>query len=156
MSSISELRSQPSPTEGPPPVRLRTWPLGEHPVRGLILLLAIGAVFSVIWRYTSAPSMVLLSVAAMLASLWRFFVPVVYELNLEGVHQRFLGRRRQLLWRSVARYQALSRGILILPDIDNRPIDVLGGLYVPWDDHREEVLSNFVFYVDGRRPRRAD
>lgn len=103
-----------------------------------------------IQRSTGSLSMALLAVAALALSLWRFFVPVVFELNVDGVHQRILGRNVQFSWLSVRQYRVFSDGVLLLPYDESCPIDALRGLYLPWRDRREEVLANVRFYLDCR------
>ncbi|NUQ64867.1 MAG: hypothetical protein HUU20_20580 [Pirellulales bacterium] len=147
-STMPEQRGPRTLQEAPPPVRWRSWPLGEHPARGLLLLIALGAVFLAVEHQTGARSMAMLAVGALAIACWRFFPPAAFELNVDGVHLRALGRGRQIPWPEVQSYRVFSDGVLLLPFRDSSPIDALRGLYLPWRDRREEVLANLRFYLD--------
>jgi hypothetical protein len=90
----------------------------------------------------------LLALAAMAAALWRFFLPVVFELSGKGVSQQFLGRQRQIPWQAIRRYEVCSAGVLLLPDEDHSAMAPFRGLYLPWTTHREEVLAHLRHHVD--------
>lgn len=85
--------------------------------------------------------------AALAISLWRFFAPVTFELNADGVCQWALGRNWQIPWRAVHRYEVFADGVLLLPLADRCAIDALRGLYVPCNGHRDEVLANLTYYL---------
>lgn len=80
-------------------------------------------------------------------SLWRFFVPVVFELNVDGIHQWRLGRHQLLAWKSIGHYQLHADGVLLLPFADWAPLDAVRGLYLPWGTHREEVLAHLHYHL---------
>jgi hypothetical protein len=94
------------------------------------------------------------ALTALALSLWRFFLPVLFELNAGGVHQRILGRRRHVPWKSIHRCEIFADGVLLLPMADRCALDALRGLYLPWGGHRDEVLANVRYYLpvnaDGR------
>jgi hypothetical protein len=149
MSTMSAHRRLPLSQEAPPLVRWRSWPLREHRLMGVVVVAALAAAVAGIHQ-RAGTSMALLAGAALVVSLWRFFVPVVFEVNVDGVHQWVLGRHVQIPWQSFRRYRIFSDGVLLLPHAEICPIDALRGLYLPWRDRREEVLANVRFYLDYR------
>ena len=139
--------SLPNSAAAPAAARWRGWPLRAHPVVGAMLIWALAAAVVGIYEGTGQPHLAALAGLALVISLWRFFLPVIYELNGEGVHQWILGRHRLLDWSCVARYEIRADGVLLLPCADACPLDVVRGLYVPWGNHRDEVLANLGFYL---------
>ena len=136
-------------SHGPPPaVQWRSWPLGES-LPGAVLVAAalLGGGAAVRW-VTGQTHLALVAAALLAVALWRFFLPVWYELNAEGVSQWVLGRPRRIPWRNVRRYEVCSSGVLLLPRADACPLDVCRGLYLPWGKHRQEVLAHVHYYVD--------
>jgi hypothetical protein len=116
----------------------------------VIGLLAAAVVIRVLSGHTV---MTLLALAALVAALWRFFLPVVFELSDRGVDQWVLGRHRRIPWRAVRRYEICSAGVLLLPREDRSAMAAFRGLYLPWEAHREEVLARVRHYLD--RPDKA-
>jgi len=131
----------------PPPLRWRSWPAREHPLRALILAGAVLAAGLVAGRLSGQPPLGWLAVAALALALWRFFVPVDYGLGASGIDCWLLGRRRRCGWKSVQTYEVCPTGVLVLPREDACPLDAPLGLYLPWSGHREEILGHFSVYL---------
>jgi hypothetical protein len=108
-------------------------------------LVAVGIL---IHRGTGQVHLAALAVGVLSLALWRFLLPIRYELNEDGVHQRALGRRRGISWDCIRRYQVCRSGVLLLPFHENCLLDALRGLYLPWGPHRDEVLARIRYYVD--------
>lgn len=98
-------------------------------------------------QLTGEMYLAVLAGAALVVAWWRFFVPVVFELNVDGVHQWAFRRHRQTPWRSIRGYEIFADGILLLPCNERLLIDALRGMYVPWEGHRDEVLASFQHYL---------
>ena len=97
--------------------------------------------------------MPLLALVALATALWRFFLPVVFQLSEEGVDQWLFGRRRRIPWQAIRRYEVCSAGVLLLPHEDRPVMAAFRGLYLPWSTHRDEVLVHVHHYLD--RPDRT-
>ncbi len=136
--------------QAPASIRWRSWPLCENAAR--TCLVTIGLLVAVVlirwvsgWTYLA-----LLGLLALLVALWRFFLPVEFELSDQGVHQRVFGRQRHIRWQAIARYEVCSAGVLLLPDADRSAMAPFRGLYLPWSTHRDEVLAQVRHYLAGR------
>jgi len=134
--------------EPPPPVRWRIWPLGERLSAGLLLTLGLAVLAIAIHMATGRIHLVVLALAAMGISLRRFFLPTTYELGGDGIHESRVGHRRRTPWTVIRRYEIGSAGVLLLPYDDRCPVDPLRGLYLPWGDHRDEVLAHLHYHLD--------
>jgi hypothetical protein len=86
----------------------------------------------------------------LLATSWRLWLAVTYEVGVSGVTQCCLGRRRRIGWAAIRSYQVRGEGVLLVPDIQVTPLSPLRGLYLPWLDQREKVLANVEYYLQGR------
>ena len=104
---------QPTPPEPPPPIRWRSWPVRDEPGRGLLVTIGLVTLTVAIGWLSGEVYLALAALAALVVALWRFFLPVAFELSGEGVDQRLLGRRRRLHRRRCAGWdRALAGGTL--------------------------------------------
>ncbi len=148
---MSASREQPdcSAPQGPPPaVRWRSWPLRDGPATATAVLLGLAAAGVGVWRLTGQIHLALLAVAALALAMWRFFVPVSFELNTEGVSHWLFGRHRRVSWKEIRSFRVCSSGVLLLPRADPCPLDAFRGLYLPWGKHPDEVMAQVRYYVD--------
>jgi len=147
MSDVSATTTDPFQ---PPPETLRwqSWPAREKPLWTAVLVVGLAGAAAGIYLSTGQVFPVVAAVAAFVASLWRFFLPVVFELNEEGVDQQFFGRPRRIPWQAVRRYTVRRAGVLLLPHENRSPLAALRGLYVPFSTHRDEILARVHRYLD--------
>lgn len=137
-------------TQAPPaPIQWRSWPAREHALRTLLTVLGLLMAAVVIQWVAGRPYMTLLALAALVVAMWRFFLPVGFELSDEGVDQRLFGRRRRIPWQAIGAYEVCGAGVLLLPEKDDSALAAFRGLYVPWTTHRDEVLANVHHYLGG-------
>ncbi len=101
-----------------------------------------------IWLLTGRTYLAVLALAALAAALWRFFLPVVFELGEEGVSQSFLGRQRRIPWRAIGRYEVCAAGVLLLPDEDRSMMAPFRGLYIAFGNRRDEILAHVRHHLD--------
>ena len=149
MTNSGSTRREPNWADGPPPtLSWRSWPLRDH-LPGTLVVAAVlaGVAFGVRW-VTGQPHLALLASGALAVALWRFFLPILFELGPDGVDHWLLGRRRRVPWTAIQRYEVRSTGVLLLPFADRCEVDALRGLYLPWGEHRDEVLFQVRYYLD--------
>jgi hypothetical protein len=134
---------------GPPPsFRWASWPAREHGLAAVMLVIGLVAVGFLVYRTTGHVHLAGMAVVALSVALWRFFLPVRYELNDDGVQQSVFGRHRGVPWDRVHRYEICRAGVLLLPFSDYCQMDVLRGLYLPWTRHRDDILNRVRYYLD--------
>lgn len=140
----------------PAAVRWRSWPARDNPIQTLLVGagLLIGGVL-IYWGsgqvYLTFPA-----VLAVAASMWRFFLPIVFELNDRGVDQWFFGRQRHIPWNAIRRYEICPKGVLLLPHEDRSFLASFRGLYVPWKEHHDAVLQRVKYHLEPTPLRAAD
>jgi hypothetical protein len=148
MSSVSPTASSSWTDEPPPLVRWRSWPLRDNlPVAALALAGLVAAGMLVYWQ-TDRLHLAAGAVAVLAAAAWRFFVPVTFELNAEGVHQWVFRRHRKVPWSEIRRHRIFPTGVLLLPHEKSPPIDVMHGLFLPWSRRRDEIRTLLSYYLD--------
>ena len=143
MSDQDVLGRQPPPT----PIRWQSWPLRDSGVRTLLVLLGL-LVAAVVVRWTTGRTILaLVALLALIAALWRYFLPVEFELSQQGVDQWVFGRRRRISWKAVRRYEEYPAGVLLLPHEDRSAMAAFGGLFLPFKTHRDEILAHLRQYT---------
>ncbi len=73
----------------------------------LLLLLVVGT--------TGRWYLGVLSVGAAVLILWRFLLPVTYELDAQGVRESVGGITRRLMWRQVRRVEQIDTAFVLFP-----------------------------------------
>jgi len=148
MSDISSTKDERLPP-APPALRWQSWPAREKPLCTVMLAVGLFGVAVGICLLTVLQALpVILAAIVLILSAWRFFLPVVFELNEDGVDQWIFGRPRRVPWQAVRRYMICSAGVLLLPHEDPSPLAALRGLYVPFCTHRDEILARVDRYLD--------
>jgi hypothetical protein len=127
--------------EALPVLSWQSWPLREDRLRAALVLLGVSAAAVLVGWSCGRASLGLLAAGAIAVSMWRFFLPVLFEADHRGLSQWLFGRRRYIPWSAVARHQICAAGVLLLLQVDDDHLAPLRGLYVPWADHHEELLG---------------
>jgi len=130
----------------------QSWPLRQRPLRAVLalgVLLAVG--IGVQWL-TGRWHLAAASVAVLIVTSWRFFLPVTFQLSQSGIDYWVLGRRRHIPWESIRSCRIQADGVLLLPHQDDSLIARLNGVYVPWNGHKQQVLALLEQHVAAGRP----
>jgi len=117
-------------------------------LNGIVVLAGIITSGAGVRWYTGKTHLGLLAAAALAVALWRFLIPVLFELNTDGVSCWVFGRHRRIPWNEVHRYEVDSTGVLLLPYQQRCPMDSFRGLYLPWGGYRREVMAQIRYYLD--------
>jgi hypothetical protein len=145
--------SAPPARNAPPPCAWRSWPLAERGWRRCLLPALLAAVALLVGLATGRPGWALAAAFMLAIAAWRYFVPVLYELGTLGVTQQVFSRQRRVPWRSLGRYEIRSAGVFLSPHSEPGPLDAFVGFYLPWCDHKDEVMANIEFYLAGAASR---
>lgn len=137
----------PAELQPPPPLLWRSWPVWENGWRSVLVIAGLLAAALVVRLATSQTHLAIAALAVLLIALWRYFVPVTFELSGDGVTQSVLGRKRRIPWRAIGHHETADAGVLLLPEEDPSLMAPLRGLYVPWGSHRDEVLRHIDYYL---------
>ena len=148
MSSATTPTSTTWTDEPPPLVRWRRWPLRDNFLVGAIGTIALVAAGALVYWQTGRLHLAIGAGLVLAISAWRFFLPVTFELNAEGVHQWVWGRHRRIPWSEIRGHQILSSGVLLLPYDHGAPMDVMHGLFLPWGSRRDEIMAQLRYYLD--------
>ena len=135
-----------------PAIVVSHWPLRDDPVRSVLrVALAVGV--AAMAGYFSGQLLVGTVVAAVvLASMWRMFVPVVYELGVEGIALGAFGRVRRIPWRAVRNCDAGQSGMFLSGSENPAPVDAIGAVFIPWCGQRDAIEALVRVFVWGEEP----
>ncbi len=133
-------------TQPPASLRWRSWPVRDNALRSSAVAAGLLVAALVVYVLTGRLLLVLLALAVMVSALWRFFLPVEFELGETGIGQNVFGRRRHIPWGAIRHYEICDAGVLLLPKAEGS-LTPLQGLYLPWADHRDEVILRVRYYV---------
>ncbi len=148
LSSPSPLPSWPD--EPPPLVCWRSWPASESLTRsGLVLAGLLAAGLGVRW-VTGHAHLALLAVAALALSLWRFLLPVVFTLSADGSTSRCWAESAASPGWAIRRYEVSPNGVMLFPYADATWVDSFQGFFLPWGNHRQEILTLLNYYLGVR------
>jgi hypothetical protein len=148
MSSASTPGNSTWTDEPPPLVRWRSWPLRDNYLIGTMGIVGLVGVGILVHWQTDRLHLAIGAALVLAVAAWRFFVPVTFELNAEGVHQWVWGRHRRIPWSEIRRHRIFSSGVLLLPHEQGPPVDVMHGLFLPWGLRRDEILAQLRYYLD--------
>ncbi|HVX14245.1 MAG TPA: hypothetical protein VHC22_23870 [Pirellulales bacterium] len=123
----------------PPPLRWRSWPLEEGGSSAWLLAAALLAIAGLVGWVMSSPVWALVACSVFALSVWRYFVPVYFEINHQGIFQEVFSRRQRIAWRSIGSVEVCRSGLLLAPG--DVYFAAARGLYLPWGSHRAEVLA---------------
>ncbi len=126
-------------------VILLNWPLIQDGWRSVFYVsLTVAVALLTGWVTGHKPS-AMLAALTLAISMWRFWLPVRFQFNYNGITQTVLGRRSLVAWRCVQRCELLRHGIFFYFTPDRSPFSLFSSLYVDWRDRRDELLR----FVDG-------
>lgn len=138
------------PRQAPRDVQLRTWPLVDGEPLAWGCLLGAALLFGAAAYASSSVATGAVLAALVLMSVWRWWVPIHTEISAAGVTQRVLGRSRRIPWTAIGAIERRPQGLLILRGRGAAPLAALRGLYLPYRDHKADMLALVDFYLAGR------
>ena len=120
----------------------KSHPLRDDCPRSIAALLALPAVTFLVLLGGFGTFLAALSLVVVAASLGRYFFPIVYRLDEEGVRLEFLGLPRIRKWSSFRNYYPHDIGVHLATGTKPKAIDAFQGLYLRYNGNREEVLDH--------------
>ncbi len=128
----------------PVPLAWRSWPVVDSLGEFILLTTALVGAPAIVFQ-SAGPAYALFAFVAVLFVSWRSFVPTVFELSALGVTENRLGRTRRIPWISIDRYLIGRRGVFL--SSTGAPLEMLRGLYLPWGQHRDQILTTLRYYL---------
>jgi hypothetical protein len=136
----------------PSEVLLLNWPLVQDGWRSVVYATGTFAVATAAGLLSHSVAMALLTGLVLVVAMWRFWLPVRFQLTAEGISQFCLGRRRLIPWLGIVRYAVLPRGVLLFFDPGDSPLSWLSTLYLGWRGEPDRVLAMVDFFTrNGRK-----
>jgi hypothetical protein len=118
---------------------LLSWPLRQDPIRAVCILLLLLAVACHATFVTSSWLVGILVMLSLLASVWRIWLPVHFEIGPRGVTQRIGNYRRRIPWGEIAGYQLRHRGVLLLADNRQGPLAPFRSLFLRYPAQPDQL-----------------
>ena len=112
----------------------------------LAVAIAAAASYGIGWL-TGWPAAGAVVLAVLVLSLWRFWLPIRYELGSQGIAQTVLGRTIRVPWTAILNYRVRTGGVMLYSDAVLTPLAPLRALYLPWGRQKEQVLSQVDYYL---------
>ncbi len=111
----------------------------------LAVLVLVAVVIGItLWRTTGNPFLGIASVALLMLSIWRSFVPAHFEINPNGIVRWTFGKKKFIPWEEIRSYQILKSGILLFPHSNSFPLEPFRGFFLPVPDLvMEDVKKRF-------------
>jgi hypothetical protein len=135
------------PRHAPEPVRITNWPLMDDGLTAWAMVAGMIAVGAIAGAVAGSPFMGVITILALAISVWRLWFPITFDFSSRGVVQTCWRRQRRIPWPQIARYEVLSRGVLLSADEEPAPLAPLRSIYVSWNEQRDELVRLLEFFL---------
>jgi hypothetical protein len=125
----------------------RAWPLVDKKQWSWLAIVGILATGAFVSYFSTSWWLALLAMAGLTATLWKFFVPVRYELGPVGLRRSAVGRTTLLAWQAVRAYQLRPTGAVLFRRPDPTPIDLLRSVFMPYPADEDDALCALRIYL---------
>ncbi len=139
------------PRSTPADVEVLNWPLVQDGWRSVIYFLLTVGFTSTLFYLSGSPTSAALGCLAISISMWRFWLPVRFQLSPLGVVQICLGRQRFIPWRHIKRHETLRSGVMLFFSTERSPLSLLSTLYIGWREQRTAFLQLINNSTNGER-----
>jgi hypothetical protein len=118
----------------------RVWPLVDNRRWSWLAVVGILSVGAMVAYFGRSWLLALLAMMGLAATLWKFFVPVKYELGSLGLRRSAIGRTTFLAWHAVRAYQLRPTGAVLFSRPDPTAIDLLRSVFMPYPAEDDDAL----------------
>ena len=122
-------------------VNVRCWMLWDRPLLSLTLTVGVLALAGAVYFVSENMLGTSLAVTAQVIVLRRVWLPIWFRLDAQGIVRQVWGRSRRIPWSSIARYETCRHGAVLFPFGADYRMAAGQGLFIPWADRRDEVLT---------------
>lgn len=132
-----------------PRLRWTVWPLVDRPLTSIAVLVGLISSGYLIWLTGVAWYWGLAASLALAVAMWRYWLPVTFEVSLRGLKQESLFQNARTVWPDIQAVRRCASGMLLLPSMDDSPLDAMRGLFLPWGPHKAELQQLISLYLTG-------
>lgn len=147
MSTTAKTNPSPQAVELPRRLRWRSSPLSDAPRWSWVAVVGLVAVGLLVRTMVGSSLAGLLAVAASAASMWRFFLPVDYEISADGIAETVFGRRQGIPWSAVSGYLIQRNGFVLLRTRTAVPLDAFRAHFIPFGPHKDLILQMLARHI---------
>jgi len=132
-----------------PVIQYWIWSFWERKLSSLVILALTAGLSLAVYHITEKTHLAIAACVLLLASGWRLFVPMQFELSVDGITQWVFGYRRTIQWSEIRSYVVQKEGILILSHRTRYPLDAMRGIFIPIPQtYRIAVQRRFLFFLE--------
>ncbi len=139
--STGRSTSQSVITERAVPVAWRSWPLVDQRRWSWLVMALLVAVGGGVWFLGGGWLLAVVVTLGLATTLWKYFMPIDYELAPLGLRRRVLGRTRVVPWHSIRAYRLRPSGVVLYQRSEAGVIDLLRSMFVPFPPDADDLVS---------------
>ena len=149
-----------NPTQADPPVDAPssdelTWrchPARRQPGKAALVLVVLAGLFVLLALYTTSIPFALVLTLVLFLSLSAFYFPTWYHVSGQGIRVKTLITRFERPWNTYRSHWPDQNGVLLSPFPRKSRLENFRGLFVRFEDNRDEVLAYVRRYVPAPEP----
>ena len=115
--------------------------LSEYPAKGVILMAVTILLCILVWLMFEHWLYVSVAAAVLFLSTMRYYFPVSYKLDGEGVRRRYLGREKFRPWSDFRNIYIHPDGVFLSPFEKPSRLDAFRGLYLNCGPGRDQAVA---------------
>jgi hypothetical protein len=115
--------------------------MSQHPAKGVILAAITALLCVLIWIVFEQWLYVALSAVILFLSTMRFYFPVRYRLDSDGVRRWYLGREKFRPWSDFRNVYVHPDGMFLAPFEKPSRLDAFRGLYLNYNESKDEIVA---------------
>jgi len=127
-------------------LRWSVWPVRDEPLQTFVMLLVAGLLLYGIGQGLGSWLTAAVATGVFLASLWRMWIPISYEISPRGVAESLFDRTQRIGWRDIARIEIFPDGFLLQAIPEASPLAGLRGTFIPWGNQRDAAIALIRLY----------
>ncbi len=116
-------------------------PFKKNKKKTVFLILFLILVWGLVYWSTYSLGYLLLAVFILMASLSAYFFPTTYEMTDQKITVKYIATRKEKSWDTFRSFYADKNGVFLSPFPKPSRMENFRGLYVRYNDNREEVLD---------------
>ncbi|MFB3897448.1 MAG: hypothetical protein ACE14V_14210 [bacterium] len=125
------------------PIVWKVHPFREHWVKSVAVILFLISLFTFIQSEFKQSLLTFISIAVLVGSLLRYFLPTQYKIDIEGVHYTFLGLTKTRKWTEFKTFYVCKTGVQLSPFPRPHWLDPFRGYFVLVGKDKE-VIVNYI------------